>query len=205
MIKTTPRTHVQFCEHIPFEKIVIHGSYPQHTIRNHVYMILASSKIIDYLVNMVPEFEKQIEAYSRVELGKTASGGVTKKTVYPKNLLDYLAKTDSVLSGYTSPLSIKNDQTLKWALGHLHPSILFKMFDEISQTYNKFWATYGEWFPSNKETFQYFENDGRIIIQPHGKMEVKCVISAITQTLGNCDNPSSLLLQDLIDPYGTMI
>ena len=50
-----------------------------------------------------------------------------------------------------------------------------------------------------------FENDGRIIIQPHGKMEVKCVISAITQTLGNSDNPSSLLLQDINNPYGIMI
>ena len=38
------------------------------------------------------------------------------------------------------------------------------MFHEISQTYNKFWATYGDWFPSNKETFQYFENNGKIIL-----------------------------------------
>lgn len=50
-----------------------------------------------------------------------------------------------------------------------------------------------------------FENDGRIIIQSHGKMEVKRVISAITQTLGNSDNPSSLLLQDIIDPYEIMV
>lgn len=36
-------------------------------------------------------------------------------------------------------------------------------------------------------------------------MEVKRDVNGITQTLGNSDNPSSLLLQDLIDPYGTVI
>ena len=203
----TARTQIKFWEKIPYEQLLIHGSYPEHQIRYHIRNIITSSRILSYLL-MDSYYGETLDANKSYRYGVTVSGAPTKMPVYPENIFEYMAGIDDKLSTKADVLAIKSNEILVWAIckiTKMDVGLVGKLFEDVTHQTDKIIETLGEWLIHPSDGHWHFTDCGNVIVRNGKQKPIRDLALELGWMLGDMHHPSALIIADLIDPYGLLV